>query len=687
MKKVLFLALCTAISTHSIAQCGASQVEVQIETQTDIYGYEGYWELLPEDSLCGEGTLLWGGNTAVGCTGAGQQNQTPGGYGNNQAYFSDTVCLTDGAAYKLLYIDDWGDGGYEFYVHINGYLTENFGGSGAAHTFDFNAEEPPAYDLTMLHAHVAPYQPQGDIEIEAEVYNGGIALITSLEMHYSIDNGATQSQVISGLSIDNNESGHISHPTAWTPTADGEYDLKIWYTNLNGSNPDENPADDEIETVVNIGPAIPNQIDSYLINLPLVVEIANSSDQINIPTDLDFHPILTKNELWVLNKDQESTGSSTVTITDPGESSQSTWWRRDGNAWHFMSLSTGIAFSENTNFATSPGVFDANHNGGSPFTGPALWSSDPAIYAQNSGGNGSHLDMLHASPECQGIASESGNAFWVVDGYNRDIVRYDFVADHGPGNADHDDGEILRYQEVLINPDPANKVPSHIVYDKETDWVYVVDQGAGRIIRIDATSGSVGGAPAFGPFETLAVYAKVQGYDWEVVVDEDLDTPSGIEIIDDRLLVSDYATGEVIIYDISSLPATEMARLQTGAEGIMGIKLGPKGKIWYVDYDAESVNRIDWVPDTTVGVAASISPKFNVNIWPNPSNGTLNYRHASTASISLRITDVMGKIVHEENHLSAAVGRLRVQLEPGHYLISILDDQNSQLVHKKIIIQ
>lgn len=658
-----------------------------MEIHTDFYGYEGYWELLPQDSICGNGTILWGGHTAVGCDGAGQQNQTPGGYGNMQTYFSDTVCLTDGEAHKIEYIDDWGDGGFEFYVHVNGFLTEHFEGSGAAHTFDFNAEEPPAYDLTMLHAHIAPYQAQGDIDVEAEVYNGGTETITSLEMHYSIDNGATQSQVVSGLSIPNNSNEHITHPTAWTPAADGAYDIAIWYTNLNGSNPDANPADDEVETTVTIGPPIPNLIDSYLVTLPVIVEIANNADQINIPTDLDFHPTLTKNELWVLNKDVESTGSSTVTITDPGETSQTTWWRRDGNAWHFMSLSTGIAFSENTNFATSPGVYDANHNGGTPFTGPALWSSDPAVYAQNSGGNGSHLDMLHASPECQGIASESGNAFWVVDGYNRDIVRYDFVSDHGPGNSDHDDGEILRYQEVLITPDPQNKVPSHLVYDKETDWVYVVDQGAGRIIRIDATSGAVGGAPSFGPFETLAQYAKVEGYDWEVVIDENLDTPAGIEIIDDRLLVSDYATGEVIIYDISTMPAVELTRLQTEAEGIMGIKLGPDGKIWYVDYDASTVNRIDWVPDTTVGISALSKPNISLNVWPNPSNGSFNYRHDVSSPVSITVTDVAGKVVYRADEIQDQSGTLTLDIQPGIYLFSLLDNHHSNVVHKQIIIQ
>ena len=58
--------------------------------------------------------------------------------------------------------------------------------------------------------------------------------------------------------------------------------------------------------------------------------------------------------LWVVNQRIESSGGSTLTIYDAGAPEESFLAREDGNAWHFMSLPTGIAFSENTNFATSP---------------------------------------------------------------------------------------------------------------------------------------------------------------------------------------------------------------------------------------------------------------------------------------------------------------------------------------------
>lgn len=672
MKHLLFtLLFLAAFSSKNLAQCSGGEVQVQIDVHTDSYGYEGYWELVSADSACGQGTILSGGNTLVGCGGAGQQNQAPGGYAGDQSYTS-MACLLQGNSYRIAYIDDWGDGGFEFVVYINGYPIGTYSGSAGFEYFTFDASEPPAYDLSMLHPHIKPYQQQGNIDIETEIYNGGTQTITSLTLHYAINNGTPQSQQLSGLSIANNATGHIIHPTPWSPVADGVYEVSAWYTDLNGANSDANPADDAVEITVNIGPGIPNMVDSYLLTLPVITEIANSSNLLNMPTDLDFHPILTKKELWVLNKDLENTGSSTVTISNAGESNQSGIWRRDGNAWHFMSLSTGIAFSdENSNFATSPGVYDANHNGGQPFTGPALWSSDPAIYAMPSGGNGSHLDMLHESPECQGIAHETENTFWVFDGYNGDIVRYNFNGDHGPGNDDHSNGEVLRFADVTVEADAQDKVVSHLVYDKETDWLYIVDHGNQRVFRLDTKSGNLGGTPSFGPFEPLQQYSYMTGYDWEVVADSGLQAPAGIDIIDDRLLVSDYATGEVIIYDISQMPATELKRIQTGAEGIMGIKIGPEGKIWYVDYDAETVNRIDWVPDTTVGIAAP-SPVPFVRVYPNPSNGNLNVNIPGRNSVDMKVYNSVGVLVTVRQQLTG-YNHIRLDIAPGVYLLDFED--------------
>ena len=61
-------------SLNIIAQCPVGQMEVIIEIETDSYGYEGYWQLVPAGNNCDVGTIWEGGNALeVGCNGAGDQ--------------------------------------------------------------------------------------------------------------------------------------------------------------------------------------------------------------------------------------------------------------------------------------------------------------------------------------------------------------------------------------------------------------------------------------------------------------------------------------------------------------------------------------------------------------------------------------------------------------------------------------
>ncbi|MHB1279441.1 MAG: NHL repeat-containing protein [Bacteroidia bacterium] len=324
----------------------------------------------------------------------------------------------------------------------------------------------------------------------------------------------------------------------------------------------------------------------YGLNQPEMQVFANSGDKINIPQDLDFHPTRFM-ELWVLNKDAENSGGSTVTITNAGKGNQSVEWRRDGNAWHFMSVPSAIAFSNNGNFATSPNVLDANHQGGK-FTGPSLWTSDMNIYAKPSGGNGSHLDMLHASPYSMGIAAEKDNTFWLFDGFNGNLVRYNFDSDHGPGNADHANGKIHRYSEIKLKRNPT--VPSHLVLDGNKEWLYVVDGGNKQILRVNIKTGSkLKDLNTIN--EPLAEYWEMSGVQYEVFAETGFVNPSGIEIKDNRLFVADYETGVIIVLDINS--RKELGRLETGKKGITGLKIDPEGKLWFVNALSNEVIRVD----------------------------------------------------------------------------------------------
>jgi len=685
-KHILFLAALPlmALSVNTQAQCNAGEVEVYIDVMTDNFGYETYWELLPGGNACGVGTIFSGGNPLVGCAGGAVQAQAQGGYGNNITITEGPFCLIDGDDYAIEWVDDWGDAGLEFIVIIDGIPSYEFIGAGAGDVFPFTAAVPDPDNAALTSVSVPAYASINEpVVVNGAFLNVGSSDITELEVSWSLDGGTAQSSLITGLFIAPFTSHSFTHPINMTVPTVGAHTIALTIGTVNG-NTDPDQSDNSLTMNFEAGEGIPNIIDGYLNVTPTITTIASSSEGVATPRDLDFHPVLSNNELWVINKGTENSGGSTVTIFDAGGGTQTEELKQDGNAWHFMSLPTGIAFSsENSNFCTTTGVFDANHQGGATgFTGPSLWSSDMSIYAEPSGGNGSHLDMLHESPECQGVAHEIDNVFWVFDGYSSDIVRYDFVDDHGPGNDYHADAIVRRYADVTVTKDPNDHIVSGMVLDKETGWLYIVDHGADRVIRMDINTGSPGGAPTYTAPEPLTEYSTVTGYTVEDVVTTGLIQPSGIDIIDNRMIVSDHANGDIIIYDITTMPAIELGRVVTGNPGVMGIKIGPEGKIWFVNATNSTVGRIDGQ-----GLAVDeLSLERNVSVYPNPAQNaiSISVEGVQIGAAQVFIYDAAGKLVHTENNYTG--GQIDISsLDAGMYSVRLLGQEQQYGVARLIV--
>lgn len=516
-------------------------------------------------------------------------------------------------------------------------------------------------------------------KIIGKIYNNGTTNITSVDVTYTVSGSNPVSATIDNINIPSFSEYKFEHPTPWIPQNVGEFVITVRIDEVNGSI-DQVATNNELDhdVIVYENVVIPNIIDSYPLSIPEYTEIGNSSNQLDAPTDLDFHPVLALNELWVINERIESTGGSTVTYYNAGQFNQTFDQRVDGNAWHFMSLPTALAFGDAGDWASSTGVLDANHAGGT-FTGPTLWSSDPDIYAQPSGGNGSHLDMLHGSPYSMGICHEEGNAYWVFDGYNEHIVRYDFKEDHGPGNDDHADGEVRRFTNIEVKKD--GNIPSHLILDKSTGWLYVVDNGNDRVLRLDINSTSVINSNLPLINEPLAVHASMDA-DWEVIITEGLGRPCGIDLIENRLLVSDYASGDIIVYDMDNNFA-EMYRIETGAPGITGIKIGPDGNIWYTNRITNKVMMV--APGEPVSVN-NLRTGFPVSIEPNPTSGKVNISLPGNTEGNLfyKIFNATGQQILEGN-FSSNFERLDLSaFQDGIYFIQIYNE--TQAVTKKIVL-
>lgn len=341
-----------------------------------------------------------------------------------------------------------------------------------------------------------------------------------------------------------------------------------------------------------------------------LITAARRSDGLSHPRDLEFNPD-GPDQLWIVDRDWDGN----VVLFDAGTPDQRIDRMRDMAATHFMEEVSSIAFGNQRSFGTCQESRNGMDGFAFPndFMGPVLWSTDLMIHCsvnqeQVPGGlNGSHLDMLHQSPMCMGIAHEDGNAFFVADGANGHIVRYDFQQPHVPGGDDHSDGRVSRYPELTFTRIPD--VPSHLELIG-TD-LYYVDTGAGAVRVADLTTGAPAGN-LIAINEPLELFNQITGVAHRVLIDG-LDTPSGFAVTDEHIFVSFPKTGDIVAYDFNGL---EIERLVTGKPGVMGLTISPTGQLWYVNAFEGTANYIDPVGDTKAGVIEPTMPQMGSCTYP-----------------------------------------------------------------------
>lgn len=322
------------------------------------------------------------------------------------------------------------------------------------------------------------------------------------------------------------------------------------------------------------------------------------------PTALAFHPVR-GDELWVTLREPPSNEPCTSTV-DTGCRALIGWMaivsnadaapdavvKTDANGWHFLRRPTSIAFAEDGSFATCAEARTSNYEDESAdFNGPVRWSSDITLFGAPGRGetNSTHIDMLHETPFCMGLASEAGTIYWAFNGQVGALDRYDFHEPHGPGEDDHSDGEVWRYATGAVSR--VEGVPSHLAYDAEHAELFVADTGHGRVIALHATSGVPGDdILAYDPIRTRVemIGTRVR----EVVPPGTLVLPSGLVLAQGRLFVSDHGTGHIHAFDRNG---AQLADIDTGRgpNDITGIAMGPEGRLYFASVLSGQVHRIE----------------------------------------------------------------------------------------------
>lgn len=314
-----------------------------------------------------------------------------------------------------------------------------------------------------------------------------------------------------------------------------------------------------------------------------IEEITTEADDLRRPRDLAFRPGAT-NELWVVDEE-----AGVMILAGAGTATRSVSWHHGPGADHFMPAPSALAFGDTT-MATAHET-DAVTQPTTPadFMGPALWLTDPAIF---DGGHASHIDMLHNSPNAVGIAWDTGNVFWVFDGFHLSITRYDFALDHGPGGEDHTDGVITRYVQNEVGYRP--NVSSHMELDHASGLLYAADTSNSRIVVLDTRSGTPGAV--IGPDYDGADMSLVDGATLTTLVDgatRGLETPTGLALHGGVVYVTDYADSVIHAYDLSGeeLDWLDLSSM-VSARSLGAVEVDADGRLYVIDILGRRIIRI-----------------------------------------------------------------------------------------------
>lgn len=370
-----------------------------------------------------------------------------------------------------------------------------------------------------------------------------------------------------------------------------------------------------------------NYIDRYLSNPVSVTVIGTSSNGISVPNDLDFRP--NSNELWVANRGDAGGGSITI-FYNAGLSNQVIENRKDSHSGHFMPFTSALAFSEQGEWATSNEIKNTA-DPSSTFMGPALWSADTNIFARVFQNNwqggfplGSHLSMLHQSPFAMGIAHDTDRVYWVFDGWNSNLCKYDFSNHHSPGYDDHSAGKIYRYIDVSLTRVP--NVPSHLVMDKRSKWLYIINGGPKQLMRVNTLTGTLGpnlNVPVTAG-ELLTVYRSTSGATKQTLATYTFQ-PSGIDYANNRLIVGNFDNGDIYIYNTAATTPSLMGTIATGQQGLTGLKFGTDGKIWCTNATQNTLLRLDVSPGADDASIKEISSPRLGNQYPKHHTPYFNF--------------------------------------------------------------
>ena len=123
----------------------------------------------------------------------------------------------------------------------------------------------PDYELAGLGVNINSFVAltSAPFTVSADFVNNGAASITGADINYSVNGGTAVTSSLTGLSIASTTSATLTSSTNWTPSAAGTYDIKVWLSNLNGSNSDSDTSNDTAMASVQVVPQLTTRYPLY----------------------------------------------------------------------------------------------------------------------------------------------------------------------------------------------------------------------------------------------------------------------------------------------------------------------------------------------------------------------------------------------------------------------------------------
>lgn len=303
------------------------------------------------------------------------------------------------------------------------------------------------------------------------------------------------------------------------------------------------------------------------------------------PTALGFHPT-EPDQLWVASFED---GALTVAHGVTSGTATKVQRYRD-EQMHFLEKVVSLSFSDNKTFGTC-GDTRNDYNGKAPandFMGPVQWPAALKDF-QTYGPDASkvHLDMMHDTPRCMGIAAAGGNSYFVFNGLSGNIDLYDFGLPHPHGADDHSDGSKRRYLGLGLKR--VAGVPGHLAYDAKTETLYIADTGNSRVLRMDTKAGSFVKDVKLYPVEVKMEVWKTTSF---AEVASGFDQPSGLLLHEGTLYMGDAGTGRLYAFS----PAGDFfGSVETGLPkgALAGLAAGPDAKLYVADRKGNRVLRVE----------------------------------------------------------------------------------------------